>query len=165
MGFRVRPARVGDAAAIAVIFNQGIEERQATFEARPHGAEDFVEAVNGSWPFLVAEEEGRVVGWARVSSYSGKGYYSGVGEASVYVERGSRGRGVGRALLAELAAEAEQRGYWKLVGLIFPENRASVALLTGEGYDEVGLLRRHGRMDGRWRDVLLVELRLGEAAG
>ena len=165
MDFRVRPARVEDAGAVAAIFNQGIEERQATFEARLHDAEDFLGEFGGSAPFLVAQGEREVVGWARVSAYSAKGYYSGVGEASVYVERGARGRGVGRALLAELAAEAERRGYWKLVGLIFPENRASVALLTGAGYSEVGLLRRHGRMDGSWRDVLLVELRLGEAAG
>src|SRR3954453_18540100 len=164
MEFRVRPAGRGDASAIAEIFNQGIEERQATFEARPQAAEDLGDALGGSAPFLVAEAGAGILGWARVSSYSTKGYYSGVEEASVYVERQARGRGVGAQLLAELAAEAERRGYWKLVGLIFPENEASVALLGNQGYAEVGVFRRHGRMDGRWRDVLIVELRLGEAA-
>src|SRR4051794_15136923 len=163
MDFRIRPARVDDAPGIAAIYNQGVEERQATFETRLHSGEDFVEALDGSLPFLVAEGERGVLGWARVSPYSDRGYYAGVGEASVYVEGEGRGRGIGRRLLERLAAEAEHAGYWKLVGLIFPENEASVALLAGQGYREVGVLRRHGRMDGRWRDVLLVELRLGEA--
>jgi phosphinothricin acetyltransferase len=164
--FLVRPAWVDDADAIARIYNQGIEERQATFETRVHCADDFAGPLRESErrPFLVAEAGGRAVGWARVLAYSDKAYYAGVGEASVYVERAARRRGVGRRLLAELGAEAERRGYWKLVGLLFPENERSVALLRSEGYEEVGVYRRHGRMDGRWRDVLLVERRLGEAA-
>jgi L-amino acid N-acyltransferase YncA len=163
--YRVRPARPGDAAAVAAIYNQGIQERQATFETRLHTAEDFGGVLDNSSLLLVAEGEGGVVGWAGVSRFSSKDYYSGVGEASVYVERVARGQGVGSRLLAELEAEAERRGHWKLVGLIFPENEASVALLARQGYREVGVLRHHGRMDGRWRDVLLVELRLGEGAG
>jgi phosphinothricin acetyltransferase len=166
MDLRIRAARPEDAHDVASIYNEGIEERQATFENRVHAAEDFEGVLGdpGRRPFLVAEEDGRVIGWARVLAYSDKDYYAGVGEASVYVERESRGLGVGGRLLAELAREAERRGYWKLVGLIFPENRPSVGLLRSQGYSEVGVYRRHGRMDGRWRDVLLVERRLGEAA-
>jgi L-amino acid N-acyltransferase YncA len=160
----VRPSTEADAEAIAEIYNQGIEDGQATFETRPHSAEDFAEVMGeGAPPFLVAEVEGRVLGWARLGPYSTRSYYDGVAEASVYIERAARGRGLGRLLMEALAAEAARRGYWKLIGLLFPENEASVALTLSAGWREVGLFHRHGRMRGRWRDVLLMELLVGDA--
>jgi L-amino acid N-acyltransferase YncA len=159
----VRPATTADAAAVAEIYNQGIEEGQATFETRPHGAEDFTEGMGDGAPFLVAEDEGRVLGWARLGPYSSRSCYDGVAEASVYIGRAARGRGLGRLLMQALADEAARRGYWKLIGLLFPENEASVALMRSVGWREVGLFHRHGRMGGRWRDVLLMELLVGDA--
>ncbi|MFN2616312.1 MAG: arsinothricin resistance N-acetyltransferase ArsN1 family A [Thermoleophilaceae bacterium] len=154
-----------DAGGIAAIYNQGIEERQATFETRLQDAQDIARilAAPGGLPFLVAHEGEQLLGWARVISYSDRSCYSGVGEASLYVDRAARGRGVGRELLRALAGTAEGLGYWKLIGLVFPENRASVALFESEGYRRMGTFRRHGRLDGSWRDVLLVERLLGEA--
>jgi phosphinothricin acetyltransferase len=160
----VRAAEARDADAIAAIYNQGIEERQATFQTRPHSAEDFVERIEGERPFLVAEANGELAGWAAVLPYSDPApYYAGVGEATMYVARTARRRGVGRRLLTELARAAESSGFYKLVGKIFTSNRPSIELITGLGYLEVGIHRRHGRLDGEWKDVLVVELLLGEA--
>jgi L-amino acid N-acyltransferase YncA len=83
--------------------------------------------------------------------------YSGVREASIYIDRSARGRGLGRALFDALVDEAESRGWWKIVGGVFPENDASVALCRAMGCREVGVFRRHGQLDGVWRDVLYVE--------
>ena len=165
MEVSIRPAEPRDGDAVAAIFNQGIEERQATFETRPQSAAYFADGLSGdaALPFLVAEEAGgRVVAWARLTPYSSRGYYSGVTEVSIYVERGARGAGVARRLLEAIASEAERRGVWKLIGLLFPENRGSVTLFRAAGYRDVGVLRRHGRLEGRWRDVLLVERSVGE---
>jgi phosphinothricin acetyltransferase len=157
----IRPARREDAADIAEIYNQGIEGRGATFRTEPQGAEQIVGWLAQRGPLLVAEEDGAVVGWASVSEYGDRCIYGGVGEFGIYVGREARGRGVGRALLEALCAAAERDGRYKLVGKIFPENQGSLALCRALGFREVGLHRRHGRLDGRWRDVLVVERMLG----
>jgi L-amino acid N-acyltransferase YncA len=156
---RIRAAAPDDAGAIAAIYNQGIEGREATFETAARTGEDFAGplADPASPPFIVAETAEGVAGFARLTPCSSRACYAGVGEASVYVAASYRGASVGRRLLDAVAAEAERRGYWKLVGLLFPENRRSVALCASAGFREVGVLRRHGRLERRWRDVLLVE--------
>jgi phosphinothricin acetyltransferase len=156
----IRPAEPRDAGAIAAIYNQGIEERNATFETRPRTVADFAEPQP---PFLVAEEDGAVSGWARLQRQSPRECYAGVGEASIYVARDARGRGLGRALFEALVAQAERDGFWKVVGGLFPENEASMALCRATGCREVGVFRRHSRLDGEWRDVLYVEQLIGDA--
>ena len=160
----VRPAEPRDAAAIAAIYNQGIEERQATFETEPRSPEDIRTALERGEFVLVEESDGAVRGWARVGGYSEREAYAGVGECQIYVEREARRRGVARELIESLCEEAEARGYWKLIGKIFPENDGSVGLLRRCGFRDVGLHHRHGRLDGEWRDVLVVERLLGAAA-
>lgn len=113
---------------------------------------------------VVAEEEaGAVVAWAAAAAYSARPAYAGVADFSIYVARSARGRGLGRATLHALVDECEARGYWKLVGRIFPENAASLALCRALAFREVGVYRRHGSLDGEWRDCVIVELLLGEA--
>jgi L-amino acid N-acyltransferase YncA len=155
----IRPAQVADAAAIAAIYNQGIEERQATFETRPRAVQEIAGllAESGSPPFLVAQLDCEVAGWGRLSAYSPRSCYAGVGEASVYLERAARGQGLGRRLIEALCDAAERDGYWKIVGLLFPTNAGSVALCRAAGFREVGVYRRHGQLDGEWRDVVIVE--------
>ena len=148
----IRPATTADAPAIAAIYNQGIAERQATFETEPRRPGE-VEADL----LLVAERDGRVLGWAAVSAYSDRGAYAGVGEYAIYVDSGARGQGVGRDLLDALAGAALGAGYHKLVGKLFTTNEASIALARRCGFREVGVHERHGRLDGEWRDVLVVE--------
>jgi L-amino acid N-acyltransferase YncA len=162
----VRPAGPDDCAAIAAIYTRGIEGRTATFEVRPKSADDIRPWLEDPdrFPVLVAEEDGAVLGWARVSPYSAVPAYRGVGELQIYVDPEARGRGVGTDLTEAAFRAAEQAGYWKVLGKLFPENQPSRALLSRCGFRDVGLHHRHGRLDGEWRDVLVVERLLGEAA-
>jgi L-amino acid N-acyltransferase YncA len=161
----IRTARADDAGAIAALYNAGIAERQATFETRPRAPAEITAWFEPGLPFLVAEDDaGRVVGFARVSPYSDRCVYEGVGEHGVYVDSGARGQGHGRRLLDALAGEAERRGMYKLTSRIFTTNAASRAVHRAAGFEEVGITRRHGRLDGEWKDCVLVERLLGEAA-
>lgn len=152
-----RAATPGDAAAIARIYSEGIEERLATFETRQRTAADVAAWFDGRHPLVVVEEAGAVVGFAATFSYRPRACYDGVAEFSVYVARISRGRGVGRAAVEALVVAAAEAGFWKLVSRVFPENEASLRLLRDLGFREVGTYQRHGRLDGRWRDVVIVE--------
>ena len=161
----VRPGEPADVAAIAAIYNEGIEDRIATFETAPRAPEDLLGWTgDGAPPLVVAEDGGEVLGWARAGEYSDRCVYAEVAEYAVYVARAARGRGVGRALLEALAADAENKGYHKLLSRIFPENEASLALARACGFREVGVHRRHGKLDGEWKDTVVVEKLIGEAA-
>lgn len=165
-GTVVRPARAADAAAIAAIYTEGIEDRIATFETRPRTVQEmtaWLAAKAGRHPVVVAEREGRVVAWAAADTYRPRACYEGVAEFSVYAARDARGAGAGRAALEGLIEACEAAGFWKLVSRIFPENVASRRLCARLGFREVGTYRRHGRLDGAWRDTVIVELLLGEA--
>ena len=161
---QLRPATRSDVAAIAAIYNEGIAGRQATFETRPRTDDEVGPWLEEGTPLLVAEEDGTVLGFARVSAYSDRCVYEGVGEHGVYVARAARGRGAGRALLEALCDAAEAHGYYKLTSRVFTTNAASRAVHVAAGFEEVGVQRRHGRLDGEWRDCVLVERLLGPAA-
>jgi phosphinothricin acetyltransferase len=162
-----RPAAPGDAAAIARIYSEGIADRVATFETEPRSAVDIrplLEARLATHPAVVVERDGEVVAFAWVGPYSERPCYAGIGEFSVYVAREARGTGAGTVALAALLDACERRGFWKLVSRVFPENAASRRLCARQGFAEVGVHRRHARLDGAWRDVVVVERLLGEAA-
>jgi phosphinothricin acetyltransferase len=164
---KARLAEFRDATAIAEIYNQGIEDRLATFETAPRSAEAIealLAARAGRYPAVVVEDSDRVLGFAWTSEYRPREAYAGVAEVSIYVARGGRGQGVGRLALGALITEAERRGFWKLVSRIFPENVASRRLCAALGFREVGVYRRHGQLDGRWMDCVIVERLLGAAA-
>lgn len=155
----VRPATTEDAGAICAIYNQGIEDRGATFETHLRTAGEMAArlADTDRFPLVVAVETGAVLGWAGLSGYRPRPCYEGIAEFSIYLERGARGRGLGRQLLSALVDAARDRGYWKLVSRIFPTNAASRALCRACGFREVGTYEKHGRLDGEWRDVVIVE--------
>jgi L-amino acid N-acyltransferase YncA len=158
-----RLARGEDAAAIARIYNVGIEDRIATFETEPRSARDIEAWLEEDVPLVVVAEDGEVVAWAVAHRYRDRAAYAGVADFSVYVDRSARGRGLGREAVQALIDECERRGFWKLVSRVFPENEASLALCRSLGFREVGVYRRHGKLDGEWRDCVIVERLLGEA--
>lgn len=163
--FAIRPATSADAAAMARIYNQGIAERVATFETREKTADELAALIESGALALVAERDGEVVAFVKVGPYDDAShYYSGIGEATMYVDRDARRLGVGRSLMEAVADAAEARGYYKLIGKIFASNAASVALVAACGWRQVGVHRRHGRLDGQWKDVVVVERLLGGAA-
>ena len=159
-GVHVRTATADDAAAIAEIYNQGIEDRVATYETRRRSAEDqraWLQSIAGHYPAVVAEIAGEIVGWAGAGAYRDRECYRGIGEFSMYIRRDWRCRGVGDLLLAALISEAERLRLWKLLSRIFPFNEASRALCRKHGFREVGIYEKHARLDGRWLDVVIVE--------
>ena len=160
-----RLAMPADAAAIAAIYNEGIADRIATFETEPRTAAQIEVQLRDKgdrFPTVVAERAGRVVAWATAGPYRSRPAYAGVAEHSVYVARDARGTGAGRAALEALCRAYAERGFWKVVSRIFPENAASLALHERCGFRVVGVYQRHGKLDGAWRDCVIVERLLDE---
>jgi phosphinothricin acetyltransferase len=159
MPLTIRDATPADAAAITDIYNQGIAERTATFDTEPRTVSEIEARIRQQdrFPMLVAETGDRVVGWAGTSSYRPRECYRGIAEVSIYLDRASRGRGIGRQLLEALIDAARKRGFWKLVSRVFPFNTASRALCRSCGFREVGFYEKHGYLDGEWLDVIIVE--------
>jgi L-amino acid N-acyltransferase YncA len=163
---RTRAATLADAAAIAAIHNEGIADRIATFGTEPRAAGQVAEWFTGRQLVFVAEtEETGPVAFAASFPYSDRACYSGIGEFSVYVRRDYRGRGAGRAVLAALIEAAAAAGLHKLTSRVFPENITSRALLKRLGFAEIGTHRRHGKLDGVWRDCVIVERSLDTGDG
>jgi phosphinothricin acetyltransferase len=157
---RIRPATVADAASICRIYNQGIQDRVATLETEertPQERAEWLQARGPRHPVLVAEHEGAVAGWASLNVFNARRAYEHVADLSLYVERGSRGRGVGRQLLDALVLTARELGYHKLVLAAFPWNEAGMRAYRRAGFREVGIYKEQGRLDGRWVDTVVME--------
>lgn len=153
-----RPVAEADMPSVLAIYEEGLATRNATFETKLPTAKQ----LRGRWlPGMawVAELDGQVVGWTAVTPVSARECYAGVGETSVYVTASARGRGVGKALLFTQVMEADQAGLWTLQTSIFPENRASLALHHSAGYRTLAVRTRIARLDGIWRDTVLLERR------
>jgi len=156
----VRPATPEDAAVICTIYNQGIEDRIATLETElriPEERRQWMAARGSRHPVVVATTDGQVVGWGSLNAFNPRPAYDNVVDLSVYVERGWRGRGVGRVLLQHLLARAKTLGYHKMVLATFPYNEAGVTLYKTMGFTTVGVYHEQGQLDGRWVDVLIME--------
>jgi phosphinothricin acetyltransferase len=164
--FAVRLATSDDAGAIARIYNDGIADRIATFETEPRSAQQIQATLQDKgdrFPTVVVESDGEVVAWASAGAYRARPAYAGVAEHSVYVARSARGSGAGRVALEALCRTYAERGFWKIVSRIFPENTASLALHERCGFRVVGVYRRHGKLEDAWRDCVIVERLLEEA--
>ena len=160
VALRVRLATPGDAAAIAAIYNDGIADRIATFETEPRTAEQLATQLadkGDRFPTVVVERDGQIVAWAGAGAYRARPAYAGVAEHSVYVARAARGTGAGKAALEALCQAYAERGFWKILSRIFPENTASLALHERCGFRVVGVYQRHGKLEGQWRDCVIVE--------
>ena len=156
----IRPAREDDATAICAIYNQGIEERVATLETElrtPAERRQWMTIRGARHPVVVAEHAGSVLGWASLNSFNPRRAYDHVADLSVYVERGWRGKRVGRALIDHLVAVARDLAYHKLVLAAFPTNVQGMALYERVGFRTVGIYHEQGMLDGKWVDVIVME--------
>ncbi|MDN5853229.1 MAG: metalloregulator ArsR/SmtB family transcription factor [Actinomycetia bacterium] len=157
-GVRVRALAERDWPDVRRIYAEGIETGQATFETEVPSTE----SLQRNWldgHRWVAEVDGQVAGWAAVAPVSRRKCYAGVGESSVYVGDGWRGRGVGKALVRRQVMEADAGGLWTLQTSVFPENRPSVALHHSAGFRTLGVRERIAELNGVWRDTVLMERR------
>jgi phosphinothricin acetyltransferase len=160
-GISVRTATTADAEAIAVIYNQGIEDRVATLETVPRDAAEraaWIEAKGVRYPVLIAiDGEGHVLGWASLNQFNPRPAYDHVVDISVYVERGQRGKGIGDTLIKALETRARELGYHKLVLAAFPTNAPGMRLYQRNGFSTVGIYHEQGRLDDRWVDTIVME--------
>ena len=159
MALSIRTLEAADWPAVAAIYGEGIATRLATFETEVPQWKDW-DAGHLDAHRLVAELDGEIVGWVALTPYSRREAYGGVADESVYVAERARSRGVGRALLEAAIGSARAGGLWTLQAGIFPENEPSLALHRSLGFREVGVRERIGQLDGAWRNVVLLELRL-----
>ena len=144
--------------AVKKIYEEGIATGNATFQTEAPGWDDWDKAHSIN-PRLVAIENNEVLGWAAITPLSGRCVYAGVGEVSVYVSAGERGKGIGKQLLQTLIEESEKENFWTLQAGIFPENTASIAIHHACGFRTIGIRERIGQMKGVWRDTVLLERR------
>jgi phosphinothricin acetyltransferase len=157
MALAARTATPADAERIAQIYNEGIEDRVGTFETRPRTTDDVRAWFDGRHPIVVVEDGAAMVAFASTSNYRARECYAGIAEFSVYVARNGRGRGAGTIAMRALIEAAAPAGIWKLVSRIFVENAASRRLMASMGFREVGIYEKHARLDGQWRNVVIVE--------
>lgn len=160
----LRPAIAGDLPAINAIYNHYVLHSTATYQT-----EASAEAERAIWfaahgarhPVIVAELDGRVVGWGSLSPFHARAAFAHTVEDSVYIHRDFHRRGVGRALLAELIARARALGHHTIIAAISADQEPSLALHQGFGFTESGRLREVGHKFGRWLDVVYLQLALG----
>ena len=162
MTFRSRPASPADAPAITRIYNEGIQGRLGTFETRLRTEADVLAWFDGRHPIVVVDSDAGVLAFASTSSYRSRSCYDGIAEFSVYVAGPARGQGAGRVALGALIEAATAAGFWKLVSRVFVENAPSRRLLAAVGFREVGTYHKHAKLDGVWRDVVIVERLIAE---
>lgn len=147
-----------DWPAVRAIYEEGLDI--GTFEELVPTWEEW-DSGHLVWPRLVAREGGEVIGWAALAPYSERSCYRGVAENSIYIARRARGRGVGRALLERLCAEADAAQIWTIQAGILAANEASIELHATCGFRLVGVREKLARKRGEWSDVVLMERRSG----
>lgn len=160
----IRAMTDDDGTSVVDIYARGIQSGNATFQDDAGTWQIWSDGHLNECRLVACDDEGRVVGWAGLSGVSSRCVYRGVAEISVYVDPDCQGQGLGKALLAALVVESERQGIWSLEAGIFPENKASIALHHGLGFETVGRKRGLGRMSygpmaGQWRDVMLLQRR------
>ena len=156
--FKIDKMQPEDWEEVREIYLDGIATGHATFQKHAPAWGEWDNSHNAECR-IVARSGGEVVGWAALSPVSSRCVYAGVGEVSVYVSQKHKGKGIGSLLLKSLIDISEQNGFWTLQSGIFPENEGSLAIHKKHGFREVGRRERIGKMDGVWRDTILLERR------
>jgi L-amino acid N-acyltransferase YncA len=158
MNITIRPMTASDAEAVIRIYQEGIETGQATFQTTAPSWEEWDKSHLNPLRYVAIIED-QIAGWVALSPVSSRCVYAGVAEVSVYIGRDFRGKKVGYALMQYLITESEVAGYWTLQSGVFPENTASIALHHKCGFRTLGVREKIGKMNGVWRDTVLLERR------
>lgn len=156
MDTSIRPATPGDAAALLEIYRPFVLETAVSFELEPPGVDEFgrrIQTALEHFAWLVAERDGRAIGYAYATPHRSRGAYRWSVETSVYVREGSRGRAIGSTLYRALMPILAERGSCNAYAGITLPNEASVALHVKMGFQPVGVFRSVGRKFGAWHDV------------
>ena len=162
----IRPARISDAEALLAIYAPFVEHTSVSFETAPPSVDEFahrIEKVLGRWQWLVAEDDGRCVGYAYGSQHRERAAYRYSCEVSVYLAPTHLRQGLGRCLYGELLPQLAALGYCNAFAGIAQPNEASVAVHRAVGFTPIGLFEAVGRKFGRWHDVLWMQRRLRDA--
>jgi L-amino acid N-acyltransferase YncA len=154
----IRKMRPADSQKVLEIYMMGIETRNATFETAIPSWKDW-DQKHLPHSRYISEEEGTITGWAALSAFSAREVYKGVAEISIYVSTAYRNRNFGSQLMEAVIESSEINGIWTLVASVFPENEATLKLHRKFGFREIGRRQRIARLDGIWRDTILLERR------
>jgi L-amino acid N-acyltransferase YncA len=154
----IREMRHTDSERVLEIYRMGLETRNATFETAVPSWKDW-DSKHLLHSRFVSVEDGIVSGWAALSPFSAREVYRGVAEISIYVASGSRRKNIGTGLMEKIISSSEQNGIWTLVSSVFPENVATLRLHEKFGFRIIGKREKIARLDGKWRDTLLLERR------
>jgi phosphinothricin acetyltransferase len=147
-----------DSQKVLEIYRMGLETKNATFETVVPSWQEW-DSKHLRHSRFVFEEDSKIAGWAALSPFSSREVYKGVAEVSIYVASGFRGKKIGSALMEKIITSSEQNGIWTLVSSVFPENEATLKLHTKFGFREIGRRERIAKLDGIWRDTILLERR------
>ena len=154
----IREFKEEDFPEVQNIYQQGIDTGNATFQNAAKSWEEWNKSMLVNCR-IIATENNKILGWAGLSAVSSREVYSGVAEVSVYVAEHAQGKGVGNKLLAQLITESENNNIWMLQAGIFPENTGSIKLHKNNGFRQLGIRENIGKMNGVWRDSVLLERR------
>lgn len=161
----IRQAVIGDAAAVAAIYAHHVAHGTASFDTEPRTKGETAVKISDcdarGWPFLVAELDGQVVGYAYATQFRDRPAYASTCENSIYIDPNAIGQGVGTRLLAALVDASERAGFRQMIAVVGGAEPASVALHLKAGFREAGRMQSVGRKHGRWLDTLYMQLSLG----
>jgi L-amino acid N-acyltransferase YncA len=164
-GLAIRQAREDDAAQIAAIYGHHVLHGTASYDTEPPSVADTAAKVRrvlaSNWPFLVAESDGMIVGYAYATRFRDRAAYGWTAENSIYVRADRMGRGVGKALLKELCGRAEACGFRQMIAVIGGAEEASVKLHESCGFELAGRIHAAGWKKGRWLDNVYMQRALG----
>jgi len=156
----IRQALLDDLASITRIYNEAVLNTTATFDTEPKSVEEqntWLAVHSSQYPVLVAEQDGRVVGWASLSRWSDRCAYSRTAEVSLYVESGQRGKGTGRKLLGVILLEGRKEKLHTVIARIVAGNQTSIHLCESHGFTQIGVMKEVGNKFGRFLDVVLMQ--------
>lgn len=164
----IRPCELTDIPMITAIYAEAVINGSATFELEPPSESEMTKRREAllakNYPYLVADEDGIVVGYAYAGEYRERPAFNGTVEDSIYIHQDYQGKGVGKALLEQLVVEATQRDFRQMIAVVGDSaNHGSIALHKRQGFELIGTLHSVGWKHGRWLDTVIMQRPLGKA--